>query len=91
MTAGLHRELHDRFGDRYSTAAAVRAHHGKDDSHHPPVPPDGVVFAESTEEVAFAVRACARHRTPVIPSGPEPRSRGTSRPCGGASRSTWGA
>ena len=69
MTAGLHRELHDRFGDRYSTAAAVRAHHGKDDSHHPPVPPDGVVFAESTEEVAFAVRACARHRTPVIPFG----------------------
>ncbi len=62
-------ELRDRFGDRYSTAAAVRDHHGKDDSHHPVIPPDGVVFAESTDEVAFAVRACARHGTPVIPFG----------------------
>ena len=69
VTAGLHEELSERFGDRYSTAAAVRAHHGKDDSHHPPVPPDGVVFAASTEEVAFVVRACARRGVPVIPFG----------------------
>ncbi len=44
-------------------------HHGKDDSHHPPIPPDAVVFAQSTEEVAFVVRTCARHATPVIPFG----------------------
>ena len=69
MTAPLHKELRDRFGDRYSTAAAVREHHGKDDSHHPPVPPDGVVFAQSTEDVVFVVRACARHGAPVIPFG----------------------
>ena len=69
VAASLHEELRDRFGDRYSTAAAVRAHHGKDDSHHPVIPPDGVVFAQSTEEVAFTVRACARHGTPVIPFG----------------------
>ncbi len=65
----LHRELRDRLGDRYSTALAVREHHGKDDSHHPVIPPDGVVFARSTDEVAFAVRTCARHRAPVIPYG----------------------
>ncbi len=65
----LHDELRAHFGDRYSTAAAVRDHHGKDDSHHPAIPPDGVVFAQSTEDVAFAVRACARHGTPVIPFG----------------------
>ena len=69
MNAALRDALRGRFGDRFSTAAAVRAHHGKDDSHHPPIPPDGVVFAESTEEVVFAVRACARHATPVIPFG----------------------
>ena len=68
-TTPLHDQLRARFGDRYSTAAAVRAHHGKDDSHHPTIPPDGVVFAQSTEEVAFAVRACARQGTPVIPFG----------------------
>ena len=69
IAATLHDELRGRFGERYSTAAAVRDHHGKDDSHHPVIPPDGVVFAESTEDVAFAVRACARHGTPVIPFG----------------------
>lgn len=69
MNDALRNALRGRFGDRFSTAAAVRAHHGKDDSHHPPIPPDGVVFAESTEEVVFAVRACARHATPVIPFG----------------------
>ncbi len=66
---GLHASLRDHFGDRYSTAAAVRDHHGKDDSHHPAIPPDGVVFAHSTEDVAFTVRSCARHATPVIPFG----------------------
>ncbi|MYH51664.1 MAG: FAD-binding protein [Gemmatimonadetes bacterium] len=68
-TTPLHDALRARFGDRFSTAAAVRDHHGKDDSHHPTVPPDAVVFAQSTDDVAFTVRACARHRTPVIPFG----------------------
>ena len=69
VTTPLHDELRARFGDRFSTAAAVRDHHGKDDSHHPTIPPDGVVFAQSTEDVAYTVQACARHRTPVIPFG----------------------
>ena len=69
VITSLHDELRDRFGERYSTAAAVRDHHGKDDSHHPVIPPDGVVFVESTDEVAFTVRACARHGVPVIPFG----------------------
>lgn len=69
MSAILHDELCGYFGDRYSTAAAVRDHHGKDDSHHPAIPPDGVVFAESADDVTFTVRACARHGTPVIPFG----------------------
>ena len=62
-------ELSKRFGDRFTTAVAVREHHGKDDSHHPPVPPDGVVFPTSTEEVAALITSCGRHRTPVIPFG----------------------
>ena len=32
-------------------------------------PPDAVVFAESTDDVVAAVRACAAHRVPVIPFG----------------------
>ena len=61
--------LRARFGDRVSTAAAVREQHGRDESYHPPAPPDAVVFAESTDDVAEAVRLCAAHRTPVIAFG----------------------
>lgn len=69
LSASLGAALADRFGERFSTAVAVREHHGKDDSHHAIAPPDAVVFARSTEDVAFAVGQCARHRTPVIPFG----------------------
>ncbi|MBK9022095.1 MAG: FAD-binding protein [Sulfuritalea sp.] len=61
--------LAKRFGPRFSVATAVRLHHGKDESSHPPMPPDAVVFAESTEEVAAIVELCHRHRTPVIAFG----------------------
>jgi D-lactate dehydrogenase (cytochrome) len=58
-----------RFGARCSTATAVREQHGRDESPFDAAPPDAVVFAQSTEEVAEAVRLCARYRTPVIPYG----------------------
>ena len=58
-----------RFGSRFSMAEAVRLHHGKDESSHPPMPPDGVVFAESTTEVAEILALCNAHRTPVIAYG----------------------
>ena len=58
-----------RFGDRFSTAASVREQHGQDESWHAPAPPDGVVFPQSSAEVAEIVRTCALHRTPVIPFG----------------------
>ena len=62
-------ELRALLGERLSTAAAVRAHHGKDESWHPPQPPDAVAFARSTAEVTEIVRLCARGGTPLIPFG----------------------
>ena len=56
-------------GDRMSTAAAVREHHGSGEDYFPVVPPDAVCFVESTEEVGAIVRLCAEHRVPVIPYG----------------------
>jgi D-lactate dehydrogenase (cytochrome) len=47
----------------------VREQHGKDLTWHEGAPPDAVFFAHSTEEVAEAVRACARHDLPVVPYG----------------------
>lgn len=57
------------FGDRFSTAQALREQHGRGESHHTPAIPDAVVFAESTEEVAQTVRLCAAVGVPVIAFG----------------------
>ena len=61
--------LRARFGDRLSTAPAVRTQHGKDESYHAAHAPDAVVFARSTEEVAETVKLCAAHKVPVIAYG----------------------
>ena len=61
--------LRARFGDRFSTAAAILERHGKDEAHHAGVPPDGVVFVNSTEEVVEVVKLCADHDAPIIPFG----------------------
>ncbi|MBC8793246.1 MAG: FAD-binding oxidoreductase [Tagaea sp. CACIAM 22H2] len=56
-------------GDRLTTAMAVREQHGKGEAYHKPAPPDAVAFVESTEEVVAIVKACAKHRIPVVPFG----------------------
>jgi D-lactate dehydrogenase (cytochrome) len=58
-----------RFGARFSVAPGVREHHGRDESPYAPMPPDAVVFAETTAEVAEVVRLAGAHRVPVIPYG----------------------
>ncbi len=61
--------LRARFGERCSTANAVREQHGRDESTYPVTPPEAVVFCESTEEVAFVVGLAHAHAVPVIPFG----------------------
>ncbi|MCC7113986.1 MAG: FAD-binding protein, partial [Burkholderiales bacterium] len=61
--------LRARYGERFTQSRPVREHHGTDISSYPVTPPDAVVFAESTDDVVAAVRACAAHRVPVIPFG----------------------
>ena len=62
-------ELKKLYGDRVSTAHAVREQHGKDISFHEAHLPDAVVFAELAEEVQQIVQLCARHKTPIIAFG----------------------
>ncbi len=57
------------FEDRLSTSQAMREHHGRDESSYDPMLPDAVVFAQTTEEVAQAVRLCSSHEVPIIPYG----------------------
>lgn len=61
--------LRARFGDRFSVANAVRDHHGNDESPYPSMLPDGVVFAQSTEDVVAVVNLCNAHGVPLIAYG----------------------
>lgn len=56
-------------GDRLSTATAILEQHGRDESFHPAMPPEAVVFVQSTEEVSRVVSACAERDVPIIPYG----------------------
>jgi len=69
VPAALIEALARRFGERCSTALAVREQHGRDESSFQAPPPAAVVFAGSTQDVADAVRLANEHDTPVIPFG----------------------
>jgi len=56
-------------GDRLTTARDELFRHGQDESWHPPIPPDLVVFPESTSEVSRIMRTCHQAGIPVIPFG----------------------
>lgn len=62
-------ELRALLGERVSTSAAVREHHGKDESYFPYAPPDAVVFPHTTDEVRDVVNICRRHEVAMIPYG----------------------
>ncbi|HEV7914654.1 MAG TPA: FAD-linked oxidase C-terminal domain-containing protein [Albitalea sp.] len=61
--------LKARFGDRCSTALAVREQHGRDESPFDVPPPEVVVFCESTDDVVAVVTLADEHAVPVIPYG----------------------
>ncbi len=62
-------DLRDQLGDRLTESRAVRDQHGVDEGWRSGVAPEAVAFPTSTAQVAEVVRACARHRVPVIPFG----------------------
>lgn len=69
MVASVAEALKQRFAERYVTSTAVREHHGRDESAYDVTPPDAVVYALSTDEVAFVLALANRHGTPVIAYG----------------------
>jgi D-lactate dehydrogenase (cytochrome) len=69
LPAAMLETLRTHFGERCSTAAAVREQHGRDESPFPVTPPDAVVFCETNEDVAFVVAQASAHAVPVIPFG----------------------
>ena len=69
VPAAMIEALKAQFGERCSTALAVREQHGRDESPIDAPPPEAVVFCESTEDVAAVVKLADRHGVPVIPFG----------------------
>jgi D-lactate dehydrogenase (cytochrome) len=61
--------LKAQFGERCSTALAVREQHGRDESPIDAPPPEAVVYCESTEDVAAVVKLADQYAVPVIPFG----------------------
>ncbi|MEO1067176.1 MAG: FAD-linked oxidase C-terminal domain-containing protein [Pseudomonadota bacterium] len=61
--------LRQRFGERLSTAEAVREQHGHTATYLENQAPDAVIFVTSTEEVADIVRVCGEYQVPVIAFG----------------------
>jgi D-lactate dehydrogenase (cytochrome) len=69
VPAAMLAALQQRFGDRCSTAMAVREQHGRDESPFDAPPPEVVVFCESTDDVADVVKLADQYAVPVIPFG----------------------
>jgi D-lactate dehydrogenase (cytochrome) len=67
--AGAIAALKAQFGERLQTGASIRQQHAHTLTWLANEPPDAVLFVQSTEEAAGAVRTCAAHRTPIIPFG----------------------
>ncbi len=61
--------LKQQLGERLQTGQAFCEQHAHTTTYLPRQIPDGVVFAESVEDVKAVVKACAAHRVPVIPFG----------------------
>lgn len=61
--------LKQQFGERFQTGQSIREQHGHTTTWIENQPPDGVVFATSTEEVSDIVKVCAAHGVPMIAYG----------------------
>jgi D-lactate dehydrogenase (cytochrome) len=62
-------ELKSLLGHRSNTSEAVREHHSKGESYHPPALPDIVCSPRSTDEVSRILQIGSKYRLPVIPFG----------------------
>ena len=61
--------LKQKFGEKCQTGESMREQHGHTTTWIKNQMPDAVVFPQSTEEVAEAVKVCAAHKVPVIGFG----------------------
>jgi len=58
-----------RLGPRANDTQAIREHHSRGESYHPPAAPDVVCLPRDTDEVADILKISARFHLPVVPFG----------------------
>ncbi|MBM7069306.1 FAD-binding oxidoreductase [Actibacterium sp. 188UL27-1] len=63
------RDLSEALGDRVSRSKSDLSLHGQSESYFAPMPPDVVVYPETTAEVAKIVQTCAAQGCPVVAWG----------------------
>ncbi|WP_267382990.1 MULTISPECIES: FAD-linked oxidase C-terminal domain-containing protein [unclassified Sphingomonas] len=61
--------LERRFGERFHVTEAMRTQHGRSEAHFAAMPPDAVVFAQSTDDVVALVELCVAANVPIVPFG----------------------
>ena len=58
--------LRQQFGERFQTGQAIREQHAHTTTWIDSQMPDGVVFAQSTQEVSDIVKVCAAHKVCLL-------------------------
>jgi D-lactate dehydrogenase (cytochrome) len=69
LPAGFLTAFEKRFGAQFSSSYALCELHGRDESAFDVPPPQGVVFAQTTQDVSDAIALAASFDVPVIPYG----------------------
>ncbi|MEE4345483.1 MAG: FAD-linked oxidase C-terminal domain-containing protein [Paracoccaceae bacterium] len=62
-------DLTSLLGQRATRSKSELDQHGRSETHFPPMPPDAVVYPETTAEVSAILRICAAHGLPVVGYG----------------------
>ena len=82
LPIALQTELSALLGNGWHTDVATRQAHGGDNSWHHALP-DAVVFPQDRDQVVALVRACRKHRTPIVARGSGTGTTGAAVPTAG--------
>src|SRR5690625_6182396 len=69
LPEGFIQALQDKFGERCSSTPAVLGQHCSVESPYPTMAREALIYAHSTDEVAWVAHHCHTYHVPLIPYG----------------------